>query len=141
MPKNANNSLSHPFQPFQPSSTVSQPSVTLYSSAPPSITNPPPSISSSSLNSPQNTSSVNSPEKQLKTIPQQQAHTPSQASGPSSSPAISSGGTTNTPAMANTSLKRKQAGDATSPTVANPEQPSAKQRPRKKGRAGTQGAG
>jgi hypothetical protein len=143
MPSNANNSLSHPFQPYQPSSIGSTPSVTLYSSAASAITNPPPPIPSSSINSPQNTSSsVNSPGKQLKTTPQQQqAHTSSQASGPSSSPAISSGGTTNTPATANTSLKRKVVGDAVSPSVGNPEQAPAKSRPRKRGRAGTQGAG
>ncbi|KAF8169492.1 LIM-domain binding protein-domain-containing protein [Pholiota molesta] len=54
--------------------------------------------------------------------------------------AISSGGTTNTPALSNTSLKRKQAGDASSPTVGNPDQPT-KRVPRKRVRAGTNGAG
>ena len=122
---------------------------TLYSSAPQSVinqsVNPP---SSSSLNSPQNnstSSATNSPQKQPKTIPpqqqqqQQQAQTPSQVSGPASSPAVSSGGTTNTPAMSNTSLKRKQASDATSPAVGNPDQAPQKRVPRKRARGGTGG--
>ena len=106
-------------------------------------------------------SSANSPEKQLKSIPQQPQASGSgsgaggsssqgqgqggqqgqgQAAASASSPAISSGGTTNTPAMANTSLKRKQAGDAASPTVGNSEQP-AKRMQRKRGRNSTTGPG
>jgi len=143
MPSN-NTSLSNTFQSFSSSSGLLPPTapVTLYSSAPASVTNPSPSAnpSSSSLNSPQNnasTSATNSPQKQLKTIPtqQQQSQTPSQASGPASSP--SSGATTNTPAMANTSLKRKQASDAASPTVGNSDQVPPKRIPRKRVRGGT----
>ncbi|KAF9480831.1 hypothetical protein BDN70DRAFT_877152 [Pholiota conissans] len=159
-----------PSIPVPPSVTV--PPGTLYSSAPPSVTNPlPPSGAgpsagpSSGMNSPGTaSSSTNSPEKQLKTIPQQQqqqsqqqsqsqdgSQQQAQASGSggsgqppasASSPAISSGNTTNTPALSNTSLKRKQAGgDSTSPTVGNnPDQPQ-KRGPRKRVRAGTTGAG
>ncbi|KDR74517.1 hypothetical protein GALMADRAFT_250519 [Galerina marginata CBS 339.88] len=130
---NTNTTLSTSFPSY-----TSHSSVTLYSSAPPSITNPQPPNPPLSINSPQNTpsSSTNSPEKQPKTIPQQ-AQTPQ--SGPASSPAVSSGGTTNTPAMANSSLKRKQ-GDASSPTVGNEHQP-AKRLQKKRGRTGTTGAG
>ena len=144
---NNNTSLSNTFQSFTSSSGLLPPTapVTLYSSAPASVTNPSPSAnpsSSSSLNSPQNnasSSATNSPQKQPKTIStqQQQAQTPSQASGPASSPAVSSGATTNTPAMANTSLKRKQASDTTSPAVGNPDQAPPKRIPRKRVRAGT----
>ncbi|KAF8898161.1 LIM-domain binding protein-domain-containing protein [Gymnopilus junonius] len=113
-------------------------SATLYSSAPPSITNPSnPNPPSSSMSSPQNTSSssANSPEKQPKTIPQQQqAPTPSH-SGPASSPAVSSGGTTNTPALASATPKRKL-GDTSSPTTDQP-QPTTKRNPRKRGRTNT----
>ena len=145
---NNNTSLSNTFQTFSSSSGLLPPTTpaTLYSSAPASVTNPSPSAnppSSSSLNSPQNNSSssaTNSPQKQPKTIPPQQAQTPSQVSGPASSPAVSSGGTTNTPAMSNTSLKRKQASDATSPVVGNPDQAPQKRVPRKRARGGT-GAG
>ncbi|KAF9551561.1 hypothetical protein CPC08DRAFT_768697 [Agrocybe pediades] len=135
--------LSNPFTSYPPSV---QSSVTLYSSAPPSVTNPsstnPPS---STMSSPPNTSSqTNSPEKQNKTIPppasQQGGQQPSSQSGSAGSPpGVSSGSTaTNTPALAANTLKRKQAGsDATSPTVGN-EQP-AKRAPRKRVRAGTTG--
>ena len=138
-----NTSLSNTFQTFSSSSGLLPPTTpaTLYSSAPASVTNPSPSAnppSSSSLNSPQNNSSssaTNSPQKQPKTIPPQ-AQTPS---GPASSPAVSSGGTTNTPAMSNTTLKRKQASDATSPVVGNPDQVPQKRVPRKRARGGTGG--
>ena len=145
---NNNTSLSNTFQSFSSSSGLLPPTAsvtTLYSSAPPSVTNPSPSAnppSSSSLNSPQNnatSSATNSPQKQLKTIPPQQAQTPSQVPGPASSPAVSSGATTNTPAMSNTSLKRKQASDATSPAVGNPDQAPQKRVPRKRARGGTGG--
>uniref|UniRef100_A0A8H8CLL6 LIM-domain binding protein-domain-containing protein n=1 Tax=Psilocybe cubensis TaxID=181762 RepID=A0A8H8CLL6_PSICU len=138
---NNNTSLGPPYSSYPSTTTIGQsPSVTLYSSAPSSVTNPQPPNPPSSMNSPQNTSSsssVNSPEKQLKTIlQQQQIGTPGQ-SGSASSPAVSTGGTTNnTPAMSNTSLKRKQ-GDASSPTVGNSEQQPAKRGARKKGRTGT----
>lgn len=138
---NSNTSLGPPYSSYPSSTAIGQsPAVTLYSSAPSSVTNPQPPNPPSSMNSPQNTSSsssVNSPEKQLKTIlQQQQVGTPGQ-SGSASSPAVSTGGTTNnTPAMANTSLKRKQ-GDASSPTVGNSEQQPAKRGARKKGRTGT----
>lgn len=147
---NNNTSLSNTFQTFSspsgllPPTTADTPA-TLYSSAPQSVinqsVNPP---SSSSLNSPQNnstSSATNSPQKQPKTIPpqQQQAQTPSQVSGPASSPAVSSGGTTNTPALSNTSLKRKQASEATSPAVGNPDQAPQKRVPRKRARGGTGG--
>jgi hypothetical protein len=144
-----NTSLSNTFQTFSSSSGLLPPTApvtTLYSSAPASVTNPSPSAnppSSSSLNSPQNNSSssaTNSPQKQPKTIPPQQAQTPSQVSGPASSPAVSSGGTTNTPSMSNTSLKRKQIPDVTSPAVGNSDQvPQKRVLPRKRARGGTSG--
>ncbi|KAF8164908.1 LIM-domain binding protein-domain-containing protein [Crassisporium funariophilum] len=146
-PSNTHTSLSNTFQTVPSSSGLVPPvaPVTLYSSAPASVTNPqaPPKNPPPSMNSPQNasTSASNSPAKQAKSIPQQQqAHTPSQGSGPASSPAVSSGTTTNTPAMSNTSLKRKQTSDAASPTI-GPDQPTTKRAPRKRGRTGTTGAG
>ncbi|PPQ99793.1 hypothetical protein CVT26_009170 [Gymnopilus dilepis] len=155
-PNNMNNSIAGPSNP-NPFS-YQQPG-TLYSSAPPSVTNPPNLIASSSMSSPQNTSSsstANSPEKQLKTIPQQQqaqqqqggqgsqaqqqAPTPSQ-SGAAASPAVSSGTTTNTPALANATPKRKL-GDASSPTTGTSDQPPPKRNARKRGRTNTNsGAG
>ncbi|KAF9458019.1 LIM-domain binding protein-domain-containing protein [Collybia nuda] len=116
------------------------PAVTLYSSAPPSVTNPSGAHSTTqSLNSPKNPPSAsNSPQKQHKTIPQQ-----NQASASSSvtaaSPSVSSGTTTNTPALANASLKRKQASDVTSPTT-TPDQPPQKRVTRKRGRTTTGGS-
>lgn len=129
------------------------PSVTLYSSAPSSVTNP-----GSSMTSPRDPASMtSSPDKQSKTIPhqnQQQGQTPSQTTA--GSPAMSSGGTAhNTPALANASLKRKQVGgDATSPVVGHQQQPQdgsgsgpsagnagtgAKRGARKRGRTNTTG--
>ncbi|KAF9057310.1 LIM-domain binding protein-domain-containing protein [Panaeolus papilionaceus] len=126
-----NGPLASPFQPFPAASTSNQSSVTLYSAAPPSVTNPQPTMNQS-VNSPKNASAStsNSPDKQNSSIPQsmqmqmQHAHTPQQIPGPGSSPAISSGGTTNTPSMvhANPNLKRKQTGDAASPTIGNSSQ-------------------
>ncbi|KAF9526268.1 LIM-domain binding protein-domain-containing protein [Crepidotus variabilis] len=100
-------SASSPYYP--PSSSSIN---TLYSSASPSLTHPSAPAQSSS---PPNTGPTltNSPDKQSKTIPQQ-GHPPS---GPISSPAISTA--SNTPLMPNTSLKRKQTGDAGSPIMAD----------------------
>ncbi|KAF7301239.1 hypothetical protein MIND_00688700 [Mycena indigotica] len=75
---------------------------TLYSSAPPSVTNPPPPQPTSSMSSPQNQppSAANSPQKQLKTIPAKGSV--ASASTPTAS---TSGGTPSLPAA---SLKRKE---------------------------------
>lgn len=120
---------------YQPSSTSS--SATLYSgSASPSTTHALPAgstpISSAPLSSPNATpTGVNSPEKQPpKTIPQQSQQ--AQASTIlSTSPTIS---TATTPAAG--TLKRKQTGDAASPTLGNEHQPQ-KRMARKRGRTGT----
>lgn len=124
--------MPHPFQPFP--APVNGGTTTLYSSAPPSITNPTSAAQPSpQMNSPQNTSSsstANSPQKQHKTIPP-----PAQTSGTASSPAVSSGATMNTPALSSASLKRKQA-DASSPAPAAPDPPS-KRATRKRGRTTT----
>jgi hypothetical protein len=53
---------------------------------------------------------------------------------------VSSGATTNTPAMSNTSLKRKQASDASSPVVGNPDQAPQKRGSRKRVRGGGPGS-
>ena len=123
----------HPFQTFP--APVNGGTTTLYSSAPPSITNPTSAAQPSpQMNSPQNTSSsstANSPQKQHKTIPP-----PAQTSGTASSPAVSSGATMNTPALSSASLKRKQA-DASSPATAAPDQPAPKRTTRKRGRTTT----
>ncbi|KAJ6463223.1 hypothetical protein C8R47DRAFT_81827 [Mycena vitilis] len=90
---------------------------TLYSSAPPSVTNPaPPAQPSSSMSSPQNAppSAHNSPQKQHKTIPAKGSV--ASASTPSTST------TNNTPAMASAPLKRK-AGPADTPTSATEPPP------------------
>lgn len=108
---------------------------TLYSgSASPSTTHsmPPGStpINAAIVSSPPNTtlSGVNSPEKQLpKTIPQHSQ----QVSAPTTSPSMS---TASTPTAG--SLKRKQTGDVSSPTIGNEPQPQ-KRVGRKRGRTGT----
>ncbi|KAF9268326.1 hypothetical protein L218DRAFT_893298 [Marasmius fiardii PR-910] len=114
---------------------ATSPAITLYSPAPPSVTNPnsmtqTPSTMASAMSSPQNasTSAQSSPRKQHKTIPQPLSSggpggPTISASGPvtSSTPGASSGGT---PAMASATLKRK-----------NPEnepQPPAAKRPQRK---------
>lgn len=133
------NTQPHPFLYGNSVSVTATPAVTLYSSAPPSVThptsnNPPPPAS---MNSPQNASSsaTNSPQKQHKTIPQpMQGSTPSSA--PMSSPSVSSGPTNNTPSLSNATLKRKQGSDAASPTTSNAEQPAPKRTTRKRGRTG-----
>ncbi|KAF8628158.1 hypothetical protein AX17_006028 [Amanita inopinata Kibby_2008] len=112
---------------------------TLYSSAPPSVTNPQTNPSSApSIHSPQNmpSSASNSPRKQHKTIPQQSQSQGSSSSStaPTASPSVSSGATTNTPHMANSTLKRKQTSDVTSPIISNADQPPAKRPTRKRGR-------
>ncbi|KAJ7499433.1 LIM-domain binding protein-domain-containing protein [Mycena latifolia] len=86
---------------FQGSSIPSAQANTLYSSAPPSVTNPASAQPSSSMSSPQNAppSAHNSPQKQHKTIPVKGSA--ASASTPSTST------TNNTPAMANSTLKRK----------------------------------
>ncbi|PFH50567.1 hypothetical protein AMATHDRAFT_60844 [Amanita thiersii Skay4041] len=112
---------------------------TLYSSAPPSVTNPQAnSAPGSSITSPQNTtvSASNSPQKQHKTIPQQQSQSQGSAassSAPAASPSVSSGAT-NTPHMANSTLKRKQASETASPTISNADGPPTKRQARKRGR-------
>ena len=118
-----------PFYPVPPSTASS---TTLYSgSASPSTTHPMPPgstpISTAAANSPPK-ATVNSPEKQpSKTIPQQSQQ--SQQPAPSTSPAMS---TASTPAG---TLKRKQTGDTSSPTIANEQQPQ-KRMSRKRGRTG-----
>ncbi|RDB15456.1 Adhesion defective protein 1 [Hypsizygus marmoreus] len=140
-PNNAPNSFAS--MHGNPGVIPAPPSSTLYSSAPPSVTNP----SSNPLplpttNSPQNPSSSanNSPQKQHKTIPpqqqQQQQQTqgaPSSSGHPPASPAVSSSTTnTNTPAMSNATLKRKQGADTTSPTTVTNDQPPQKRQTRKR---------
>lgn len=85
---------------FQGSAIPSAQGNTLYSSAPPSVTNPASAQPSSSMSSPQNAppSAHNSPQKQHKTIPSKS--TVASASTPSTT-------SSNTPAMANATLKRK----------------------------------
>ncbi|KAF8883407.1 LIM-domain binding protein-domain-containing protein [Infundibulicybe gibba] len=132
----------HSFPQFSTSNGVgSTPAVTLYSPAPASVINPPSNPPPpSSMNSPQNAppSGNNSPQKQHKTIPQQQqqqSQGSSSSSAPNSSPAVDSGAS-NTPSLANSSLKRKQTSDTASPTTA--EQPAPK-RTTRKGRRATGG--
>ncbi|KAF4600526.1 hypothetical protein EYR38_005155 [Pleurotus pulmonarius] len=84
-----------------------------------------------STNSPQaSTSGGNSPQKQHKTIPQQQP-----MNGASSSSATTPGVSTtggNTPSMANATLKRKQGSETASPTTAHADQPPLKRQGRKR---------
>ncbi|KAF7330879.1 hypothetical protein MVEN_02427400 [Mycena venus] len=101
---------------------------TLYSSAPPSVTNPAASSAqqpSSSMSSPQNAppSAHNSPQKQHKTIPAKGSVASASTPGTST--------TNNTPAMASAPLKRK-AGPGDTPTAAA-EPPS--KRPQRRRRA------
>ncbi|KAG6819458.1 hypothetical protein H0H93_011628 [Arthromyces matolae] len=150
-----------PFTPMHTNLNSTAPStpggVTLYSSAPPSITNPsghphtpmtnhaltPTSGPTSSPKNPTNSAS-NSPQKQHKTIPGSQNQgssgsgstmngASSSSGNPASSPNVSSGGTTNTPALSSASLKRKQGGDTASPSN-NPEvqQPPLKRQTRRR---------
>ncbi|TFK22192.1 hypothetical protein FA15DRAFT_671796 [Coprinopsis marcescibilis] len=118
---------------------------TLFSAAPPSVTNlpphnhnqtiPPPLLAMTS--SPRNTpsSAANSPQKQHKTIGQNAAGSSSSQSA--GSPSVSSGAN-NTPALPNASLKRKQTSDtASSPTVANTE--GGPKRIKKRNKTGTNG--
>ncbi|KAG7446022.1 uncharacterized protein BT62DRAFT_968891 [Guyanagaster necrorhizus] len=126
--------MSYPFASFPTASAMG--STTLYSSAPPSVTNPAslpqPQMSSqappSSMNSPQNAplSAHNSPTKQHKTIP----HNQNASSTASSSTPTS---TANTPALSNASLKRKQPSGNISPTTGS-DQPPPKRATRKRGR-------
>jgi len=106
---------------------------TLYSSVSPSTTHSVPP--GSTMNSPPNTtpSVMNSPEKQPKTIPQQHQQNQAAPSATSTSPRMSSAGA---PSNTNAPLKRKQTGDASSPTMGNEQQPP-KRQPRKRGRTGT----
>ncbi|KAJ7762723.1 LIM-domain binding protein-domain-containing protein [Mycena maculata] len=98
---------------------------TLYSSAPPSVTNPVSAQPSSSMSSPQNAppSAHNSPQKQHKTIPAKGSV--ASASTPTTSTS------SNTPALANSTLKRKQTD--TGPNSAT--EPSAKRATRQRRRA------
>ncbi|KAF8075901.1 LIM-domain binding protein-domain-containing protein [Lyophyllum atratum] len=138
------NMLPNPYAPMHsnPSNVPTTPAVTLYSSAPPSVTNPSGNSAPMHMVSPKNLppSAGNSPQKQHKTIPQQTAGA-SSSSAPGSSPAVSSGAN-NTPALASASLKRKQAADTASPTTANSEQqPPAKRQTRRRRTTGAAGAG
>ncbi|KAG6918493.1 hypothetical protein DXG01_013853 [Tephrocybe rancida] len=139
------NGPSNPFGPIHSNSSnvPPTPAVTLYSSAPPSVTNPSGNLNNhvnhaptpvGNIASPKNAppSANNSPQKQHKTIPQQTPGASSSSSAPAASPAVSSGGTTNTPAMSNASLKRKQAGETASPTIATETQPPAKRQTRRR---------
>ncbi|KAK0191457.1 LIM-domain binding protein-domain-containing protein [Armillaria mellea] len=123
--------MPHPFASFPTSSPMG--STTLYSSAPPSVTNPAPlpqpQAPTSSISSPQNAppSAHNSPTKQHKTIPHNQNASSSTAS--SSTPTS----TANTPALSNASLKRKQPSGNISPTTGS-DQPPPKRTTRKRGR-------
>ncbi|KAG6865560.1 hypothetical protein C0991_001453 [Blastosporella zonata] len=133
------------------SNVAPTPAVTLYSSAPPSVTNPSGNINNhvnhaptptGTTVSPQNAppSANNSPQKQHKTIPQQTSGGSSSSSAPAASPAVSSGNTTNTPALSHASLKRKQAGDTASPTTATDSQPPNK-RPSRRRKTTNAGSG
>ncbi|KAG5643589.1 hypothetical protein DXG03_000642 [Asterophora parasitica] len=139
------NSNSFPSMHSNPNNVPSTPAVTLYSSAPASVTNPstnpppphPAPTPTGTTASPQNplpASANNSPQKQHKTIPgpPQSGGTSSSSSAPAGSPAVSSGATNNTPALANASLKRKQGAEAASPTSANPEPPNKRATRRRK---------
>jgi hypothetical protein len=125
---------------YQPPLSSSS-SATLYSgSTSPSTTHsmPPGStpISTATMSSPPNTtpSGVNSPEKQPpKTVPPQvqQSQQAQTSTAAATSPATS---TATIPAAG--TLKRKQTGDAASPTIGNDQQPQ-KRNARKRGRTGT----
>lgn len=119
-----------------PSSMMLTAPVTLYSSAPPSVTNPPPNTPSApSMNSPKNAplSASSSPQKQHKTIPQQNQASSSSSTAPTASPSMSSGTTVNS---SNVPSKRKQASDASSSTTATPELPQKRTRKRRQTGAG-----
>ncbi|KAJ7666505.1 LIM-domain binding protein-domain-containing protein [Mycena rosella] len=98
---------------FQGSTIPSTQNTTLYSSAPPSVTNPASAQPSSSMSSPQNAppSAHNSPQKQHKTIP-------SKGAASASTPTTNN----NTPAMSNSTLKRK--GGPTDTPSSAPEPPA-----------------
>ncbi|KAG6873974.1 hypothetical protein C0995_007930 [Termitomyces sp. Mi166 len=154
-----NGPSNNPFTPMQ--STIPPTSATtLYSSAPPSVTNPsgvhthttnlvhhaPTPTGTGSTTSPKNAnappSANNSPQKQHKTIPQQTpGASSSSTSAPAASPAVSSGGTTNTPAMSNASLKRKQGSEAASPTNVVEVQPPPKRQMRRRRTTGAANSG
>lgn len=89
-----------------------------------------------SINSPQaSTSGGNSPQKQHKTIPQQQQGQQQPMNGASSSSATTPGVSTtggNTPSMANATLKRKQGSETASPTTSHADQPPLKRQGRKR---------
>lgn len=104
---------------------------TLYSSAPPSVTNPAAAQQpSSSMSSPQNAppSAHNSPQKQHKTIPTKGSVASASTPG--------TGTANNTPAMASAPLKRK-AGPGDTPTTATEPPPKRAMRRRR----GTGGGG
>jgi len=134
------NLSTNPFNSIHSNSGVnSSPAITLYSSAPPSVTNPPLNSASSSTpmaNSPKilPASGGGSPQKQHKTIPTQQQQVQAISSSSSTvvtSPTVSSGAT-NTPAISNASLKRKQNSDTNSPsTVTNEPLPKRQTRKRR----------
>jgi len=125
-----------PFYPPHPLSSTAPPT-NIYSSVSPSTTQGTAPLSPTTMSSPNTTHSIiNSPEKRPKAIPppSQQGQAPS---APATSPAVS---TASTPVTVNASLKRKQTGDASSPTLSI-EQPPPKSKSRKRGRTGTTGAG
>jgi len=136
---NSVNNSSLMANPFPSSFNTNGASVTLYSSAPPSVTNPTsnPPPAASLVNSPANatSSASSSPLKQHKTISQPSGSAATSVT--TSSPSVSTGAATNTPSLANSTLKRKQ-GDGASPTTGPPEQPPQKRSTRKRGRTGTQ---
>ncbi|KIK54423.1 hypothetical protein GYMLUDRAFT_77127 [Collybiopsis luxurians FD-317 M1] len=137
---------------FHATNGIHSPSMTLYSSAPPSVTNPPSAHTPSTLTSSPQTQNAspsinNSPRKQNKTIPQSQQGSSSGAgvaggSGgggtSSSSNAASSNPSSahNTPAMASASLKRKQASGSADAGPGTSDVQAPKRNTRKRNRTG-----
>jgi hypothetical protein len=133
LPTNGVNHM-HMFNSMHGTPMMSTPPVTLYSSAPPSVTNPQPNPPSApSLNSPKNAppSASNSPQKQHKTIPQQ-SQASSSSTAPTASPSVSSSAIPGN----NVPSKRKQASETSSPTTATPELPPKRTRKRRQTGAG-----
>jgi hypothetical protein len=134
LPTNGVNHM-HMFNSMHSTPMMSTPPVTLYSSAPPSVTNPQPNPPSApSLNSPKNAppSASNSPQKQHKTIPQQSQASSSSSTAPTASPSVSSSAIPGN----NVPSKRKQASETSSPTTATPELPPKRTRKRRQTGAG-----
>ncbi|EAU80585.2 hypothetical protein CC1G_11385 [Coprinopsis cinerea okayama7 len=140
---NLNNNTNNSHNQSQPQPQM----ITLNSSAPPSITTPqhnasqtiPPPPKATLAGSPR--TMPNSPQKEHRSVPQQnQAGTSggSDGMGSAASPAVSTADT-NTPPLSHSSLKRKQTSDTSSPAMSNAEGPPAKRSARKRGRTGTTG--